>query len=115
MRKLNLENYTFSARNPQTRGFELVTYQFKDALVNVMTHTNLGLTGPEMLELDPVVAKIEKANLEVTLTEDDYKKILDNFKKFRGFSNNDRPFLKRVYDCPEIPDDGKKVIKFNSN
>ena len=115
MRKLNLENYTFSARNPQTRGFELVTYQFKDALVNVITHVNLGLDSLEMLEIDPVVIKIEKANLEVILTEDDYKKILVNFKKFRGFSNNDRPFLKRVYNCPEIPDDGKKVLKFSSN
>ena len=114
MRKLSLEIYTFSARNQQGVQ-QFVTYNFKDALVNVITHASLGLNGPEMLELDPVVAKIEKANLEVTLTEDDYKKILDNFKKFRGFSNNDRPFLKRVYDCPEIPDDGKKVLKFISN
>ena len=114
MRKLSLENYTFSARNQQ--GIQqLVTFQFKDALVNVITHANLGLNSLEMLEIDPIVTKIEKANLEVVLTEDDYKKILDNFKKFRGFSNNDRPFLKRVYNCPESPDDGKKVIDFSNN
>ena len=114
MRKLNLENYTFSARNQQ--GIQqFITFNFKDALVNVITHANLGLNGPEMLEIDPIVVKIEKANLEVMLTEDDYKKILDNFKKFRGFSNNDRPFLKRVYNCPKIPDDGKKVIAFSNN
>jgi len=114
MRKLNLENYTYSIRNQQGI-YQVVTYQFKDALVNVITHASLGLNSLEMLEIDPVVVKIEKANLEVTLTEDDYKKILVNFKKFRGFSNNDRPFVKRVYDCPEIPDDGKKVIKFSEN
>ena len=114
MRKLSLENYTFSVRNQQG-GFKIVTYQFKDALVNVITHANLGLNSLEMLEIDPVVEKIKKANLEVMLTEDDYKKILDNFKKFRGFANNDRPFLKRVYNCPEIPDDGKKVIDFSNN
>ena len=114
MRKLNLENYTFSAKNQQ--GIQqFVTFNFKDALVNVITHANLGLNSLEMLEIDPVVIKIEKANLEVMLTEDDYKKILDNFKKFRGFSNNDRPFLKRIYNCPEIPDDGKKVIDFSNN
>ncbi|MCK4329297.1 hypothetical protein KAX02_05590 [candidate division WOR-3 bacterium] len=114
MRKLDLTNYTFTAKNQQGIN-QFVTYQFKDALVNVITHQNLGLNGPEMLEIDPVVIKIEKANLEVILTEDDYKKIITNFRKFRGFGNNDRPFLKRVYNCPEIPDDGKKVIKFSNN
>jgi len=114
MRKLSLENYTYTARNQQGVN-QFVTYQFKDALINVITHRNLGLNGPEMLEIDPIVTKIEKATLEVILTDDDYKKILNNFKKFRGFSNNDRPFLKRVYNCPEIPDDGKKVIKFGEN
>jgi len=113
MRKLDLKNYTFSVRDPQTRVNQFITYNFKDALVNVITHQSLGLNGPEMLEIDPVVIKIEKANLEVILTEDDYKKILINFKKFRGFSNNDRPFIKRVYNCPEIPDDGKKIIKIS--
>ena len=114
MRKLKLENYTFSAKNQQ--GIQqFVTYQFKDALINVITHISLGLNGPEMLELDPVVTKIEKASLEVILTEDDYKKILVNFKKFRGFANNDRPFLKRIYNCSKVPDDGKKVIKFSEN
>jgi len=114
MRKLSLENYTYSIKNQQGV-YQVVTYQFKDALINVLTHTSLGLNSLEMLEIDPVVVKIEKANLEVILTEDDYKKILDNFKKFRGFSNNDRPFLKRVYNCPEIPDDGKKVLNFSDN
>ena len=114
MRRLDLKNYTFTAKNQQ--GIQqFVTYNFKDALINVITHASLGLNGPEMLEIDPVAAKIEKANLEVILTEDDYKKILNNFKKFRGFSNNDRPFLKRVYNCSEIPDDGKKVIDFSNN
>ena len=114
MRKLKLENYTFTAKNQQGVN-QFVTFQFKDALINVITHANLGLNSLEMLEIDPVVIKIEKANLEVVLTEDDYKKILDNFKKFRGFANHDRPFLKRVYNCPETPDDGKKVIDFSNN
>ena len=114
MRKLSLENYTFTIRD-QKGAFQLITYQFKDALVNVITNRVLGLNGPEMMEIDPVAIKIEKANLEVILTEDDYKKILSNMKRFTGFANNDRPFLKRIYNCPEIPDDGKKVIEFSKN
>ena len=114
MRKLSLENYTFSVRNQQG-AFKLMTYQFKDALINVITHQSLGLNGPEMLEIDPVVEKIEKAGLEVTLTDDDYLKMTNNFKRFRGFSNNDRQFIKRFYNCPEVPDDGKTVIEFSKS
>ena len=109
MRKLSLENYTYSARTQQGT-FKLMTYQFKDALINVITHNSLGLNGPEMLEIDPVVEKIEKAGLEVILTDEDYRKMAENFKRFRGFSNNDRQFIKRFYNCPEVPDDGEKVI-----
>lgn len=114
MRKLKLENYTFTAKDQQ--GIDrFVTFQFKNALINVLTHQSLGLNGLELLEIDPIVVKIENTNLEVILTEDDYKKIIEHFKRFRGFSNNDRPFVKRVYNCPEIPDNGKKVLKFSEN
>lgn len=114
MRKLSLENYTFSARNQQGV-YQVVTYQFKDALINVITHQSLGLNGPEMMEIDPVVEKIKKAGLEVTLTDEDYRKMAENFKRFRGFSNNDRQFVKRFYNCPEVPDDGKTVIEFSKS
>ena len=114
MRKLSLENYTFSVRTQQGT-FKLMTYQFKDALINVITHQSLGLNGPEMLEIDPVVEKIEKAGLEVTLTDDDYAKMANNFKRFRRFSNNDRQFVKRFYNCPEVSDDGKTVIEFSKS
>jgi len=114
MRKLDLKNYTYSVKDQQgvTR---LLPYQFKDVLVNVITHQNLGLNGPGMLEIDPVVEKIEKVDMEVVLTDEDYHKIIDNLKRFRGFSNIDRQFLKRIYNCPEIPDDGTKIIKFSEN
>ena len=114
MRKLDLTNFTFSIRDPKGIN-QFITYQFKDALVNVITHQSVGLNGPELLEVDVIVQKIEKAGLEVILTDDDYKKIIELFKRFRGFSKNDIKFVKRVYNCPEISDDGKKVIKFSEN
>jgi hypothetical protein len=114
MRKLDLKNYTYSVKDQQgvTR---LLPYQFKDVLVNVITHTSLGLNGPELLDINEVAEKIEKANMEVILTDVDYHKIIDNLKRFRGFSKVDIQFLKRIYDCPEIPDDGMQVIKFSEN
>lgn len=114
MRKLDLKNYTLSLKNKQGIN-QFVTYQFKDALVNVLTHPSVGLNGPELLEVDVIVEKIKKANTEIILTEDDYKKIIEFFKRFRGFGRGDIQFVKRVYNCPEIPDNGKKVIKFSEN
>ena len=114
MRKLSLEDYTFSMKNQQGI-FQVVTYPFKQTLINVLTHQNLGLNGLELLEIEEVLLKIEKAGLEVILTDNDYRKMCEHFKRFRGFSNNDRPFVKRFYNCPEEPDDGKKVIEFSKN
>lgn len=101
-------------KNPQGVA-QLLNYNFKDVLVNVIAHPNLGLNGPEYLEIDAVVEKIEKADTEVILTDEDYHKIIDNLKKFRGFSRNDAQFLKRIYNCPEIPDDGNKIIELSKN
>ena len=114
MRVLNLENYTFSA-NDQQGIPQLMPYQFKNTLIVVLTHTSLGLNGLELLDIYAVVEKIEKADLEVTLTDDDYHKIIEIFKRFRGFSKNDVQFVKRVFYCPQLPDDGKKVINFSKN
>ena len=114
MRKLDLKNYTYSMKDQQGV-IRLLPYNFKDVLVNVLTHPNLGLNGPELLEINVVVEKIEKAGIEVFLTDDDYCKIIDILLKFRGFSRNDTQFLKRIYSCPEMPDDGNKVIEFSRN
>lgn len=114
MRKLDLKNYTFSMKD-QRGVTQLLPYNFKDVLVNILTHPSLGLNGPELLEIEPLSEKIEKSNLEVILTDSDYDKIIDILKRFRGFSKNDIQFVKRIYNCPSIPDDGNKVIEFSKN
>jgi len=114
MRKLSLEDYTFSVKNQQGI-FQVVTYPFKQTLINVLTHPTLQLNGLELMEIEEVLLKIEKAYTEVLLTDNDYRKMAEHFKRFRGFSNNDREFVKRFYNCPEMPDDGKKVIEFSKN
>ena len=114
MKKLDLKNYTFTM--PDQNGIARLTpYQFKDTLIVVLTHPSLGLNGLELLDIYVIVEKIEKADIEVILTDDDYHKITDIFKRFRGFSKNDVQFVKRIFNCPEIPDDGKKVVEFSKN
>lgn len=109
MKKLILENYSYEVKNQQGIS-QLFIYNFKDVLINILTHHTLGLNGPELLEVLPLANKIEKADLEVILTDDDYDKIIDTCKRFRGFAKNDIPFLKRIYNCPGMSDDGEKVI-----
>ena len=112
MRKLDLKNYTYLVKDQQ--GVDRIhLYNFKDVLLNILTHPTLGLNGPELLEMKPFINNIEKANLEIVLTEDEYDKIVDTCKRFRGFSKNDILFLERIYNCTEIPDDGKKVVELS--
>lgn len=106
MRKLDLKNYTYSM--PDKQGvLQLIPYQFKNVLVNILTHPNLGLNAVELLEADKVVEKIEKAGLEAILEEEDYELIVDTFKRFRGFSKSDTNLVKRVWNCPVIPEKEK--------
>ena len=113
MRRLDLKNYTFGL--PDQKGvIQFTTYQFKKTIEDLLPHHSLGLNGPELLRAMEVVKNIEAAKGEVILTEDDYQQILDTCKKFRGFQKYDEQFLRRVYNCPVIPDDDK-VLKFSDN
>ena len=111
--KLDLKNYTFSVPDQKVI-MQLTTYLFKKTLEDILPHHSLGLTGPELLKAMDVANKITKASGEVILTEDDYQLILETCKKFRGFQKYDEQFLRRVYNCPTVPDEGK-VIKFSDN
>ena len=106
MKRLDLKNYMFSVKNQQGIN-QLMTYDFKDILINILTHTSLGLNAPELLEINEVVEKIEKADKEVILADEEYQKIINICKRFRGFSKHDIQLVKRIYNCPDIPDNGK--------
>lgn len=114
MRKLDLKSYTVSVKN-QLGVIQLQPYDFKNVLANILVHPSLGLNGPELLDVTPLANRIERSNMEVILTEEDYLKIINTLKKFRGFSKNDTHFLERIYNCPEIPDDDIKIIEFSNN
>ena len=112
MRKLDLTDYTFSLRNPKGE-YQFVTYGVRTTIVGIITHPNLQMNDYEMLEIDPLADKIENAkNNEVLLTEGEYRQIMGQFRKFRGFGNNDRPLLKRLRDCPELP---TEILKLSEN
>lgn len=104
MRRLDLKNYTF------TQGTIIgKTYAFKKTLEDILPNHGLGLNGPELLSAMEVVHKIEKAGNEIILTESDYRLIIENCRRFRGFQKFDEQFLKRIYNCPIIPDEVLKI------
>jgi len=113
MRKLNLKDYIFSV--PDQKGIlQFITYDFHKSLEGVLSHPNLGLNGPELLRAMEVVEKVGKSKDAVLLTEDDYQLIIETMKKFRGFTKNDHQFLKRIFNCPNVSDEGK-IVKFSDN
>ncbi len=112
-RKLDLKNYTFGM--PDQKGvIQLTTYNFQKTIEDMLPHHSLGLNGPGLLKAMDVVKKVEGAKGEVILTEDDYQLIVETCKRFRGFQKYDEQFLRRVYNCPTVPDEGK-IIKFSDN
>lgn len=114
MKKLNLDNYTVTVKDP--KGIDrFVPYDFRVILVNLITHPKLGLNGPDLLEVAPLVEKIEKAGVEVILKEEEYRKMIDVLKRFNGFNKNDIQFVQRIYNCPDNPDDGSNVVKLSDN
>jgi len=111
MRRLDLKNYTFSV--PDQKGvIKFNTYNFKKTLEDILPHHGLGLNGSELLDAMEVVAKLEKVDKEIILTESDYRLIIKTCEKFRGFQKFDDKFLERIYNCPIIPD---QVLSFPDN
>ena len=82
MRKLNLEHYTVSLRDEQGNLNDL-PYDFKDAIINLMFHPDLRLSGTELLKTNILAEKIMEADKEIMLEEEEYNKVqnaIDNFK-----------------------------------
>ena len=113
MRRLDLKDYTFSL--PDQKGIlQFKTYNFQKTLEDILPHHGLGLNGSELMRAMEVVHKVEKAEGEVLLTENDYLLIVDTCTKFRGFQKFDEQFLKRIYRCPVIPDE-EEDLKFSDD
>lgn len=114
MKKLSLDNYTVTLKDQQ--GIDHLTpYNFKNTIINILTHQQFGLNGPDMMEVAPLVKKIGKATTVVVLSNQEYQEIVAALKRFKGFIKNDIEMLERIYNCPDNPDDGSNVVKLSDN
>jgi len=101
MRKLNLENYTVSIRDNKGK-LNDIPYAFKDAIINLMFHPDLRLSGTELLKTNILTEKIMEADEEIILEEEEYNKIKNAVDSFKGFTRNEVELVKRVSECPKI-------------
>ena len=114
MKKLNLGNYSVTIKDQE--GLDrIMPYNFKNTIINVLTHQQFGLNGPDMMEVAPLVKKLNNATTFVILSEEEYRQITSALKRFKGFIKNDIQMLERIYNCPDNPDDGSNVFKLNKN
>jgi len=114
MKKLNLDSYSVSVKDKQGLN-RFLDYEVRTTIINLLTHPQLGLNGPDLLEVAPLVRKIEKASADVILTNEEYQEIVRVLKTFKGFIKNDIPMLERIYNCPDNPDDGSNIVKLSDN
>ena len=107
MRKLNLENYTVSLRDTQGK-LNDIPYDFKDAIINLMFHPDLKLSGKALLETNILAEKIMEAKKEIFLEEEEYNKVQNAIDIFKGFGKSEVNLVKRVTECPKIDVKEKK-------
>ena len=101
MRKLELKQYEVKLRNTQGE-LETLPYDFKDAIINLMFHPDLKLSGTKLLETNIVAEKIMEADKEIMLEEAEYNKVKNAIDSFKGFTKNEVELVKRVLECPKI-------------
>jgi len=107
MRKLDLKKYTISVRD-EKGVTNIIPYDFKESLIQLMFHPELRLSGKALLETNIVAEKILKADKEILLEEDEYNKIKSAIDGFKGFSKNEVKLVERIYNCPKIDVKEKK-------
>jgi len=101
MRKIDVSSYSIELKTA-TGEMINVDYIVKEMLVGVLLHSSLQLTGQEVYNRTPLADKIKKADAELLLEEDEYKKLLSAVKTIKGFGMNDAEMVRRIIEAEEV-------------
>jgi len=101
MRKLELKHYIVKIRDAQGK-LNDIPYDFKDAIINLMFHPDLKLSGTALLKTNILAEKIIEADEYIILEEEEYNKVKSAVDSFKGFTRNEVELVKRVTECPKI-------------
>jgi len=99
MRKLDLRNYQYTEKvqNP-VKGVEEVTLPFlvKESILNIMFLPTLGLQGAELVRQNVLAMKIEQAEDEVLLEEEEYQRVKKAAENYKAQSRADVGLIDRI-------------------
>lgn len=101
MRKIDVSSYPIEIKTP-TGEMLKVDYSVKEMLVGVLLHSSLQLTGQEVYNRTPLADKIKKAEAELLLEEDEYRKLLSAVNTIKGFGMNDAEMVRRIIEAKEV-------------
>lgn len=111
MRRINLENYKVSARNPDGKDIE-VPYDVKNSMIEILFSRDLQLSAREALNRDDLARKIRDcSDGSLLLEEGDYAKLEKAVETIKGFGRADVEFCRRVLDAKRIEVEEKKEVK----
>jgi len=108
MRKINLVNYQVTRKVPDNMNpakvveFQL-PYPVKDSLLNLMFTRELQLTSAELVRQNILAMKLENCKeSEITLEEEEWKRLEKAVNAFKGFSRDDTELVTRILEAKEI-------------
>ena len=107
MRKLNLVDYQWTAksRNPINGKVDEYTLPFsvKDSILELLFQPALGLQGAALVKQNVLAMKIEQAETEIILEEEEYQRVLAAANAYKAHSRADVPLIDRILNqTPEI-------------
>lgn len=94
MKKLNLENYFVKINTKE--GKKDIPYDVKTSLKNVLFDIRQRLDHIQLFEVMDVWKKIENEEIEVILEDSEFNIIIRSLNLFKGWSENDYEFVKRI-------------------
>lgn len=102
MRSIDLSDYTVMVEDPE-KGPRPVSYKVRESIVNMLFNPALKLSGMELLATDTLARSIMANKDDALLVEEaDYGKIRQAIEAYRGFTQNDVEFVRRVLHASEV-------------
>lgn len=104
MRRINLESYTETVRDADTKNDVELPYDVKNCMIEVLLSTELGLSAREALDREDLARKIrDSSDGTILIEEGDYTKLVAAVDTIKGWCRTDMEFLHRIIDAPVVP------------
>ncbi len=110
MRKLDLTNYQYTQKvqNPVSGGIEEMTlpYLVKDSILNIMFLPSLRLQGAALVKQNVLAMKIEQADGEILLEEEEFERVKQAAEAYPAQSRADVELIDRILNKTPIIESG---------